>query len=102
MYSSHPEPNNTWTEVSHKRGRLAHEDEETQREGKHIKQSEYCLHATPTTNCYTALLEKDNDQQHKVGPGNTPKPPSIYASDFITISPLIQLLEQIVKQQYEL
>jgi hypothetical protein len=33
---------------------------------------------------------------------NTPKPPLIYVSGVITISPLIQLLEQIVEEQYEL
>jgi hypothetical protein len=49
------------------------------------------------------LLEEDNNkQQQKVGPRNTPKPPPIYVTDVTTISPLIQLLEQIAKQQYEL
>jgi hypothetical protein len=51
-----------------------HEDEETQREGKHIKESEYWLHPTPTSNCYTVLLEEDNEQQQqKVCLGNMPK-----------------------------
>jgi hypothetical protein len=48
------------------------------------------------------LEEKTEDQQHKAGSGNTPKPPSIYITDVKNISPLIQLSEQIVKQQYEI
>jgi hypothetical protein len=52
---------------------------------------------------YTALLEEDNDQQQQnVDPANTPKPPAIYVSGVITISPLIQLLEQIEGKQHEL
>jgi hypothetical protein len=57
------EPNDTWTKVSYKRSRPTHEEEGTQREAKHVKESEYWLHATPTSNCYTALLEEDSDQQ---------------------------------------
>jgi hypothetical protein len=33
------------------------------------------------------------------GPENTPKPPPIYITDIKNISPLIQLIEQIAKQQ---
>jgi hypothetical protein len=48
------------------------------------------------------LLEVESeDQQHKAGPENTPKPPPIYITDVANISPLIQLLEQIATQQYE-
>jgi hypothetical protein len=54
VYPSQPEPNNTWTKVSHKRGRPTHEDEEAQREAKEIKESEYLLHPTPTSNRYSA------------------------------------------------
>jgi hypothetical protein len=68
---SHPEPNNPWTKVSCKRDRPAHE--EARREPKHMKESEYGLHPTPTSNRFTALLEEANDQQQqKLGPGNTP------------------------------
>jgi hypothetical protein len=63
-----------------------------------IKENEYWLHLTLNYNHYTALLEENNDQQQqKVGPENTTKPPPIYVSYIITISPLIQLLEQIVE-----
>jgi hypothetical protein len=73
------------------------------KEKLNISRSEYWLHPTPTSNRYTVLLEEDNDQQQqKVDPVNTSKPPPIYVSGVITISPLIQLLEQIVEKQYEL
>jgi hypothetical protein len=98
MHISQPEPNNGWTRVSYKRRRLA--QEEYQGDVKHTKESNHRLHPTSTSNRYTALLDDENGQQD--GPGNTPKPPPIYVSDVTTISPLIQLLEQIAKQQYEL
>jgi hypothetical protein len=92
-----------WTKVSYKRSRPTHEEEGTQREDKHAKESEYWLHPTPTSNLYNALQEEDNDQQQqKVDPANTAKPPLIYVSGVITISPLIQLLEQTVEKQHEL
>jgi hypothetical protein len=53
-----------------------------------------------TSNRYTALLEEENDQQQqKFDPVNTPKSPPIYVSGVITISPLIQPLEQILEKQ---
>jgi hypothetical protein len=56
-----------------------------------------------TSNCYTALLEEESeDQQHKAGPQNLPKQPPINTTDIKNISPLVQLLEQIAKQQYEI
>jgi hypothetical protein len=41
------------------------------------------------------------DQQHKASPENTPKSPPIYKTDVKNILPLIQLLERIAKQQYD-
>jgi hypothetical protein len=74
------EPNDIWTKVSYKRSRPTHE-EGTQRKAKHLKESEYWLHPTSTSNRHTALLEEDNDQQEqKVDPANTPKSPPIYVS----------------------
>jgi hypothetical protein len=73
------------------------------REKLNIKESEYWLHPTPTSSCYTTLLEVDDDQQQeKLGPGNTPKPPPIYVSNVKTISPLVHLLEQIVILNFKL
>jgi hypothetical protein len=40
--------------------------------------------------------------KHKASPENTPKPPPIYINGVKNTSPLIQLLEQIVKQQYKI
>jgi hypothetical protein len=62
--------------------------------------SNHWLHSTSTSNRYTALLDEEKGQQD--GPGNTPKPPPMYVSDVTTVFSLIQLLEQIGKQQYEL
>jgi hypothetical protein len=101
MYSTQPELNNNWAEASYKRGRLT--QEELERESKHTKESEQWLNQTSTSNSYTALLEEESeDQQQKAGPENMPKPP-IYITNVksTSISPLIQLLEQIAKQQYE-
>jgi hypothetical protein len=38
----------------------------------------------------------------KAGPENSPKPPPFYATDVKDISPLIQLFEQVAKQQYKI
>jgi hypothetical protein len=58
-----------------------------QREAKHTKDSEHWLIQTPTSNCYTVLLEEESvDQQHKAGPENMPKPLPIYKTDVNKIS----------------
>jgi hypothetical protein len=44
--------------------------------------------------------EESENQQQKGSPENTPKPPPIYITYVKNISSLIQLLEQIAKQQY--
>jgi hypothetical protein len=101
MNSSQPELNDNWTKVSYKRGRST--QEENGRETKHFKESEHWLNQTSTSNLYTALLEEESEDQHqKAGPEDTPKPPPIYITDVTNISPLIQLLEQIAKQQHEI
>jgi hypothetical protein len=85
--SSQPEFNDNWTKVSYKRGRPTQEG--TEREAK---QSEHWLNQTSTSNCYTALLgEESEDQQQKAGPENIQKqkPPPIYITDVTNISPLI-------------
>jgi hypothetical protein len=101
MYSSQPELNNNWTKVSYKRSRST--QERTEREAKHAKQSQHWLNQISTSLHYTALLgEKSEDQQQKAGPENTPKPPPKYITVTTNILPLIQLLEQIAKQRYEI
>jgi hypothetical protein len=51
---------------------------------------------------HSSTREESEDQQQKAGPEYTPKPPPIYITDIKNMSPLIQLLEQIAKQQYEI
>jgi hypothetical protein len=55
----------------------------------------------PRSNRYTPLLEEESAERQKTGNENKPKPPPIYITDVTNISPLIQLLEQIAFQQYE-
>jgi hypothetical protein len=101
MYSSQPKLNNNWTKVLYKRGKST--QEETEREAKHAKESEHWLNQTSTSNRYTALLEEGSeDQQQRASPENMPKSSQIYITDVKNISPLIQLLEQIAKQHYEI
>jgi ATP-dependent 26S proteasome regulatory subunit len=98
IYSSQPELNNNWTKVSYKRGRLT--QEETEREAKHTTESKHWLNQTSTSSHYMALLEEESeDKQQKARPENMLKPPPIYITDVTNISPLIQLLKQIAKQQ---
>jgi hypothetical protein len=97
-----PQPvlNDNSTKVSYKRGRSTQES--TEREAEHTKESEHWLNQTSTSNRYIALLEEESeDYQQKASPENKPKPPPIYINDVTNISPLIQLLEQIALQQYE-
>jgi hypothetical protein len=101
MNSSLQELNDSWTKISYKRCRSTQEG--TKRKNKHAKESEHWLSQTSTSSRYTALLEEESeDQKKKAGPENMPKPPPIYIADFQNTSPLIQLQEQIAKQQYEI
>jgi hypothetical protein len=93
-----PKPPDTCSRVSfNKRTRSI--SEEYYKEAKQTKDNHW-LHSTTISNQYSALQE--HEQQQHNGSGNKPKPPPIYISDVTTISPLIQLLEQIAKHQYEL
>jgi hypothetical protein len=47
-------------------------------------------------------MKNSSTNNSTTDPGTRPKPPPIYVSDFITIYPLTQLLEQRAKHQYEL
>jgi hypothetical protein len=67
------------------------------------KANTYWLNHHSTSSRYTSVLgEKSEDQRHKTGPENAPKPSPIYITGVKNISPLIQLLEQIAKQQYKI
>jgi hypothetical protein len=101
MNSSQQELYDNWTKVSYKRGSSTQEG--TEREAKHAKESEHWLNQTSTSNHYTALVEEESeDQQKKASSENMPKPRPVYITDVKNISPLIQMLEQIAKQQYEI
>jgi hypothetical protein len=77
-----------WTKVLYKRVWSAQDENETKT--KHSTECKYWLNQTSTSNRYTALLEEvSEDQQHKTGPENMPKPTPIYITGFINISPLI-------------
>jgi hypothetical protein len=90
-----------WNKVTYKRGRST--QEETKGEAKHAKESEHCLNQTSTSNSYTAHWKRNvKTSSKKAGPEITPKPSPIYITDDANISSLIQLLEQIAKQQYEI
>jgi hypothetical protein len=77
--------------------------EGTEREAKHTKESKHWLSQTFTSNHCAALLEKESeDQQKKADPENSAKSPPVCISDVKNISALIQLLEQIAKEEYEI
>jgi hypothetical protein len=96
MYSSQPELSKNWPKYYTK------EADQHKMKLKE-KDKEHRLNQISTSNCYTAVLEEGSqDQQQKAGPENIPNPPPIYITDIKNISPLVQLLEQIAKQQYEI
>jgi hypothetical protein len=80
-FLSHQELNN-WTKVTYKRARST--QDETERETKRTKESVHGLNQSSTSNRYTALLEEESEeQQHKTGPNNMPKPPPIYITQLL-------------------
>jgi hypothetical protein len=84
-----------------KRSRTTQED--SIGNAKHNKEDNNWLHPTTTHNHHAALSDDENiDHLQRVATDSTPKPPPIFVSDVITIQPLLQLLDQIVKQSYEI
>jgi hypothetical protein len=65
-------------------------------QAKYSKDSKYQL---ATSNCF-AVLQEESDGQQKTSHSGTPKPP-IYVG-VQNISPMIRLLEQIAKEQYQI
>jgi hypothetical protein len=101
MDTSEPTPPDHWIRIPNKRTQPLSEDHH--RETKHIKENHHWLHPTTTINRYSVLQDEEPEQPTRHNePGKTPKPPPIYVSDVTTISPLIRLLEQTVRNQYEL
>jgi hypothetical protein len=100
-FPSQQELNNNWTIALYIQGRST--QDETERETKHTKESVHWLDQTSSSNCYTALLEEEiEDQQHKARLEKVPNLPSIYITDVKNISSLMQMLEQTGKQQYKI
>jgi hypothetical protein len=72
-------------------------------DAKHIKEDNNWLHPTTTYNRYASLSDDENiDHLQKVATDSTPKPPPIFVNDVITIPPLLQFLDPIIKQLYEI
>jgi hypothetical protein len=100
MDISQPEPNNGWTRYHTK---------ETDQHRKNIKESlntpktatigSIQLPHLTDTQLYWMRETYTNNSKTDLG---TPKHQPIYVNDVTTFSPLIQLLEQIAKQYYEL
>jgi hypothetical protein len=94
MNSSQPELNG----LKYRTEEASSTQEETEREAKQTKKA----NTGSTKRPLPALLDEESeDKQQRAGPGNMPKPPPIYRTDDKNISLLVQLLEQIAKQQYE-
>jgi hypothetical protein len=72
-------------------------------EAKHIKEDSHCLHPTTAYNPYTSLSDDEIiDHLQGVATDSTSKPPATFVSDVVTIPRLLQLLDHVVKQQYEI
>jgi hypothetical protein len=99
MSSSDPELYSAWTKVSKKRGRPTQED--NIREANIARKTAICF-IPPQHPTVTQLSPNEDSSEHhqKSKIETTPKPPPIFVSNVTTISPLIQLLEQIAKLQY--
>jgi hypothetical protein len=90
-----------WTKVSKKRGCLHRKT--THGKLNTARKTAIGLIPLPTSNHYSALSDEDSSEHHQKSKIETiPKPPLIFVSNVTTISPLIQLIEHIAKQQYDI
>jgi LysM repeat protein len=87
-----------WTKVTSKRGHSPQDD--STHEAKHSKEDSHWLH--PITTFSALSIEESSDAPQSTTTGSNPKPPPIFLCDVTTISPLLQLLDQIALQQYEI
>jgi hypothetical protein len=98
---SQTKPNESWMTVSHKRRRIPHDN--TVLHTKQNKEDAYWLDAPTNTNRFSALTDEEgSDQQCTEMTEHTPKPPPLYVYGVKNISPLVQLLDQVAKLQYEI
>jgi hypothetical protein len=101
MYHLNRDSAPPWTKVTNIRSRTTRED--SIGNAKHIKEDGHWVHPTTTCNRYAAQSDDENiDHLQKVATDSTRKPPPIFVSDVITTPLLLQLLDQIVKQSYEI
>jgi hypothetical protein len=90
-----------WSKVLSKRSCPLQED--STQDAKHSKEENHWLHPTSTKNRFSALSsEEPTDTAQTSTAGDTPKSLQIFVSDVITIPPLLQLLDQIAFQIYEI
>lgn len=90
-----------WSKISTKRSRKLHED--STRESKLPKEEHHWLHPIPTHNQFSALSSGTSSEKPQPPTTEvTHKPPPIFVSDVTVLPPLLQLLDQIAPQQYEI
>jgi hypothetical protein len=89
-----------WTTATSKRGCLTQDG--TPKDSKLTKLADHWLNPTTTSNRFTALQPAETqDNNPPPGKEDTPKPPSIYSTDVTIIPPLLQLLDQITPNLFE-
>jgi hypothetical protein len=90
----------TWTVTTSKRGRPTQDG--TPKDFKLAKLTDHWLNPIITSNRFTALQpEEIQDSNPPPGKEDTPKPPPIYITNVTIIPPLLQLLDQITPNLYE-
>jgi hypothetical protein len=99
-----PELYSAWTKVSKKKKeRRWPPQEDNTGEAKLSREDSYWLNPTLTSNRYSTFSDEDSSEHHQISNIEiTLKPPPKVVSNVTTVSPLIQLLEQIRKLQYEI
>jgi hypothetical protein len=66
-----------------------------------ILQSEYWLNQ-PATSSRFAVLQEESEGHQRTSHSSTPIPPPVYVTGAQNISPILQLLEQMAKEQCEI
>jgi hypothetical protein len=89
-----------WIKPTNKRGRLTQDG--SFKDSKLAKPSDHWLNPTPTSNCFTALQQDEDLNNHPHLVRRPPPTPPIYITNVTNIPPLLQLLDQIVPHLYEI
>jgi hypothetical protein len=88
-----------WITATNKRGRLTQDG--TPKDSKLAKLNDHWLNPTTTSNRFTALQQDDLDNNPLSGKEAMPPPPQFISPVSLTY-PLLQLLDQIIPQLYEI